>query len=111
MGGGDNYGHPIGDTRQDQVHQGITLIVGEQELFGPVGQDANAVSAGIDQEIDAAELPFGIQRTRLGKDGRGDGKHSVIGLTGQPSLHSHSWAPAGRIKSASRWIPRAPNTA
>ena len=45
-------GTATGHVVQNDGHEALALVVGERELLRIVGQDADAVDAGIDQEVD-----------------------------------------------------------
>ena len=51
----------------------LALGVGQHELLGEIGQDADAVGAGVDHEIDAAALALQVELPTVVEDGRRDG--------------------------------------
>ena len=57
---------------QHRLHHLFALVVGQHELLGEIGQDAQAVGAGVDHEIDAAALALEIELAALVEDGRND---------------------------------------
>ena len=71
--------HPAGDMLQHHMHHLFTLGVGEHELLGEIGQNAEAIGAGVDHEIDAAALSCEIKLATIVEDGRNDGKNAAIG--------------------------------
>ncbi|UCF54980.1 MAG: FAD-dependent oxidoreductase, partial [Bradyrhizobium sp.] len=82
MGGGDDHGDAAGDMFQHGMHHGLALGVGEHELLGEIGEDAETMRAGIDHEIDAAALAFEVERAALVEDGGNDREHAAIGALG-----------------------------
>ena len=78
VGGGDDHRHPAGDVFQHRMHHPFALGIGEDELLGEVGQDAQPVRAGVDHEIDAAALPIEIELAAVVENGRGDGENAAI---------------------------------
>ena len=48
----------------------LALVVGQHELLGEVRQDADAVGARIDHEVDGALLAFEIELAAVVEDGR-----------------------------------------
>ena len=79
--------------RQAQFGQPIALRVGEHELFGGVGEDANAVDALIDHAIEHPPLPIEIDLTRFGE---GSGRNRQHAAKGRLRL-------AGRVEVDSSW--------
>ena len=77
MRGGDDDGHAAGDVIEHRPHDGFALVVAEDELLGEVGEDADAVRAGIDHEVDGALLPLEVEPPVLVEHGRGDRKHTA----------------------------------
>ena len=74
-----DHRHPAGDMLQHRMHHLFALGIGQHELLGEIGQDAQAVGAGVDHEIDAAALAFEIELATLVEDGRNDGENAAIG--------------------------------
>ena len=52
-----DHGHPAGDVLQHRMHHLFALGIGQHELLGEIGQNAEAIGAGVDHEIDTAALP------------------------------------------------------
>ena len=71
--------HPAGDMLQHRMHHLFALGIGQHELLGEIGQNAEAIGAGVDHEIDAAALSREIELATLVEDGRSDGKNAAIG--------------------------------
>src|SRR5436305_242115 len=71
--------HPACDVLEHRAHHDVALGVGEHELFGEIGEDADTLRAGIDHEIDAAALAVEVEFAAVIKDGRYDGKDAAIG--------------------------------
>ena len=67
---------------QHGMHHGVALGIGEHELLGEIGENAEAVRAGIDHEIDTAALAFEIELAALVEDGGRDREHAAIGALG-----------------------------
>lgn len=82
MGGGDDHGNPSRDMLQHRMHHALALGIGEHELLGEIGEDTDAVRAGIDHEIDAAALALEVELTALVEDGGRDREHAAIGALG-----------------------------
>ena len=74
MGGRDDHGHASGDVAQDRAGQHLALLVGEDELFREVRQDAQPVRTRVDHEVHAAELPGHVEVAVLVEDRRHDGE-------------------------------------
>ena len=74
-----DHGHPAGDMLQHRMHHLFALGVGQHELLGEIGQNAQAIGAGVDHEIDAAALTFEIELPTVVEDGRSDGENTAIG--------------------------------
>jgi hypothetical protein len=51
MAGGCNHRHPPRHMRQTQIRQHIPLVIGEQKLFGIIGENTNRIHALIDHAI------------------------------------------------------------
>ena len=92
VGSGDDHRHPPGNMLQHRVLHPDALLVGEHELLGPVGEDAHAVSAGIDDEVDGALLAFEIELAALVEHRRCHREHATIGCrcSGHASLSAFS---------------------
>ena len=56
----------------------FALGIGEHELLGEIGQNAKAVGAGVDHEIDTAALPREIEFSTIVEDGRCDRENAAI---------------------------------
>ena len=57
--------------------QQLALGVGERELLGEIGQDAQPLRPGVHHEVDAAQLPGKVQASIV-PEGRGhDGEHAA----------------------------------
>ena len=61
MGRRHDHRHAAGDVLQHASHHPLALVVGQHELLGAVGQDAHALRAGIDHEVDAALLAVEVE--------------------------------------------------
>ena len=53
--------HAAGDVREAQVEQRVALGVGQQELLGVVGEDADAVDALVDHAVEHAALAVEVE--------------------------------------------------
>ena len=83
----------------------LALVVGDGELLGVVGQDADAVDAGVDHEVDGALLALQVKLAVVVEGGRGDredarvdgaGHGLLLGRSGcQVSVASRSGGPPG----------------
>ena len=82
MRGGDDHGHAARDMLQHRMHHGLALGIGQHELLGEIGEDADAMRAGIDHEIDAAALAVEVELAALVEDGGRDREHAAIGALG-----------------------------
>ena len=69
-----DHGHPAGDMLQHRMHHLFALGIGQDKLLGEIGQNAQAVRAGVDHEIDTAALPCEIELPTLVENGRATGK-------------------------------------
>ena len=74
-----DHRHPAGDMCQHAVHHPLAFVVGQHELLGEIRQNAEAVGAGIDHEIDTASLPREIELATVVEDGRRDMEDTAIG--------------------------------
>ena len=82
MAGGDDDGNAPRHMLQHRMHHRFALGIGQHELLGEIGEDADAVRAGIDHEIDAAALPLQVQFPAIVEDGRGNREDTAIGPSG-----------------------------
>ncbi len=74
MAAGHHDGNAPGDMLKTDFRQDPPLLVGQQELFGIVGQNADSVDALVDHAVEHAALAFDIN-VAIGLEGRrGDGK-------------------------------------
>ena len=64
---------------QHRMHHLFALGIGEHELLGEIGQNAQAVGAGVDHEIDTAALPREIELPTIVEDGWSDRENAAIG--------------------------------
>ena len=64
---------------QHRMHHLFALGIGQHELLGEIGQNAEAVRAGVDHEVDAAALAVEIELAAIVEDGRRNGKDAAIG--------------------------------
>ncbi len=76
--GGHDHRHAAGDVLEDGARQQLALVVREHELLGEIGEDADAVRAGIDHEIDAALLAREVELARFGEGGRHHRKDALV---------------------------------
>jgi hypothetical protein len=76
--GRDDHRHPAGDVLQHHVLHRRPFVVGERELLGEIGEDAQAVGAGVDHEIDRPLLAGQVERARRIENRRCHGKHAAI---------------------------------
>ncbi len=56
----------------------LALGVGQHELLGEIGQNAEAVRAGVDHEVDAAPLAVEIEFAAIVEDGGRDRKDAAV---------------------------------
>src|SRR5205823_7899704 len=75
--GRDDHGHAAGDVLEHRARELLALLVRQRELLGEVGEDAQAVGARGDHEIEAALLAFDIERPVLAEDGGDDREHAA----------------------------------
>ena len=85
MGRRYDHGHPAGDVLEHRIHHLLALGIRQHELLGKIGQNADAVGAGVDHKVDAAPLTVEIEFAAFIEDGRCDGKHTAIGSSGDRS--------------------------
>ena len=78
MGRRYDHGHPAGDVLEHRIHHLLALGIRQHELLGKIGQNADAVGAGIDHEIDAAPLAIEIELAAIIEDGGRDGKDAAV---------------------------------
>ena len=78
----DDYRNTSGDMLEHRVHHGLALGIRQHELFGEIGEDADALRARIDHEIDAAALTVEVEVAAIVENGRRDGKDAAIGSLG-----------------------------
>ena len=64
---------------QHRMHHLFALGIGQHELLGEIGQNAQAIGAGIDHEIDTAALPREIELATVVEDGRRNRENTAIG--------------------------------
>ena len=67
------------DMIQHGVEHLIALSVGQHELLGEVGEDAEPVRAGIDHEVDGALLAVEIEPAVAIEHRRHDRKYALVG--------------------------------
>ena len=79
----DDDGHTAGDMLQHRLHDLFALGIGQHELLGEIGQDADAVGAGVDHEVDAAPLTVQVERAAVVEDGRRHRKDTPVGPRGR----------------------------
>ena len=81
--GGDDHRHAAGDVVEDRAHARVSRSSSRQhELLGEVGQDADAVGAGVDHEVDGALLALEVELAAVVEDGRRDREDAAIGADG-----------------------------
>src|SRR3954453_10171406 len=71
-----------GDMLEDCAHHALALSIGEHELLGEVGEDAEALRSRVDHEIDTAALPVEVEIAACVENGRRDRKDAAIGAGG-----------------------------
>ena len=82
-----DHWNPPGNVVQAKFQQGIAFLVGEQELLGVVGEDADAVHTLIDHTVQHPLLSRQIKGFILVKGCGGDGKDSSEGMGGFSGRH------------------------
>ena len=82
MRGRDDDRHASRDMLQHGGHDEIALVIGQHELLGEIGEDADAVGAGIDHEVDRALLALEIETAVGVEDGRRDREDALVELSG-----------------------------
>ena len=60
------------------THDALALVVGQRELLGEVREDADAVRAGVDHEVDAAALAVEVELAAVVEDRRRHGKDTAV---------------------------------
>ena len=89
MRGRHDHRHAARDMIQDRVQYQVALGVGQHELLGEVGEDAEPVRAGVDHEIDSAFLPFEIKPAVTVEYRRHHRKYPLVGLPNVRVCHNH----------------------
>ena len=75
--GHDDRGPAI-DMFDAQPGQLLALVIGEQELFGEVGENADPVHPLENHAIESAALSLQVKRAIIPEDGRGDWPDAMI---------------------------------
>ena len=86
----DDDRHPAADMLQHGVEHLIALGVGQHELLGEIGEDAQPLRTGIDHAVDGALLAIEIEPAVAVEHGRHDGKYALVGTLSGGSCHDHS---------------------
>ncbi len=81
--GGHDHRHASRHMAEDGAGQRFPFGVREHELLGEIGEDAQARGAGVDHEIDAAQLAGQVERAGLVKNGRHDREDALVRASGQ----------------------------
>ena len=100
MRGRDDDRQAARDMLQAGPGQGLALPVGNQELLGIVGEDAEPVRALVHHAVEHPPLPFEVEVSALGEDGRDDRPHAAPG-----SCHA---VPSRSPHAAPRQLTRFP---
>ena len=87
MRGGDDDRHAPGDMLQHGAHDEVALVIGQHELLGEIGEDAQAMRAGIDHAIDGALLSGKVQPALRIEDGGSNREDALIGPGGGRGRH------------------------
>ena len=90
MRGRDDHRHASGDVLEHHMHQGAAFVVGEGELLGKIRENAQAVRARVDHEVDATLLAFEVETPFVVEDGRRDRKHAAVRGLGACLVHDGS---------------------
>ena len=61
-----------------RVHHLLALGVGQHELLGEIGQNADAVRTRVDHEVETAPLTVQIEFPAIVEDGGHDGKDAAV---------------------------------
>ena len=72
------------------VEHRVALGIGQHELLGEIGEDAQPVRAGVDHEVDGALLAVEIEPALAVEHRRHDGKDALVGPPSAGSCHDHS---------------------
>src|SRR3954470_24265382 len=73
----DDHWDPPSNVLEGEVGQHLALLVAEHELLREVGQDAEAVRAGVDHEVEAASLAIEVQFTIIPERGGHNREHAL----------------------------------
>ena len=73
-----DHRHPAGDVLERRIHHLFALGIRQHELFGKIGQNADAMRAGVDHKVDAASLAVEIEFAAIVEDGRRNRKDTAI---------------------------------
>jgi hypothetical protein len=102
MRGGNDDRHASSNVFEHHVDQAAAFVVGKGELLGEIGEDAQAVGACIDHEVDAAFLAFEVEAPVLFENGRRDRKNAAIGCRAGYLCHVSCALAGGLVVSRSR---------
>ena len=78
------------DMLQHGVEHVIALGIGQHELLGEIGEDAQPLRAGIDHAVDGTLLAVEIEPAVAVEHRRHDGKDTLVGPLSGGSCHDHS---------------------
>ena len=84
-----DHGHAARDMLQHCIHHLLALGIAEHELLGIIGENADALRAGIDHEVDAAPLAVEIELAAVIEDGGRNGKDAAIRPCGSRSHENY----------------------
>src|SRR5260370_15915611 len=83
-----------GDAARDMVQHGVeyqfALGVGQHELLGEVGEDAEHLRTGIDHAVDGALLAIEIEPAVAVEHRRHDGEYALVGPLNDAVCHDHA---------------------
>jgi hypothetical protein len=74
----DDHGHAPCHGVEDQRGQRSTFGIGEGELLGEIGQDADAANACVDEQGNGALLALQVERPALVERGRYDWENAGV---------------------------------
>ena len=60
MAAGHDHRHAAGDMGEAEIGERVALCVGEQELLGIIGENADAVDSLVDHAVEHAPLPVEV---------------------------------------------------
>src|SRR5260221_11848040 len=89
MRGREDHRYAARDMAQARVEYKVALSVGQHELLGEVGENAEPVRAGVDHEVNGALLTFEIEPAVAVEYRRHHRKYALVGPPDSGVRHNH----------------------